>query len=154
MRHRRTNQREAIKSALTEAGRPLSPQEILTAARILAPGIGIATVYRAIKDLTEEEWLAAVEIPGEPARYERGGKPHHHHFHCRGCARVFEVDACPGQFARITPPGFVLEGHEILLRGLCPDCSGNGTADAPAVHAEHEEHTCGGGDHGHHHGSA
>lgn len=117
---RRTGQREAIKKALEEADRPLSPQEILEGARSHSPGVGIATVYRAIKDLADAEWLATVEMPGDAARYELSSKPHHHHFHCRKCDRVFEVYSCPGRFE--APKGFVLEGHELLLKGLCPEC--------------------------------
>ena len=42
---RSTRQRTAIRETLAEAGRPLSPQEILTAAHAQVPGLGIATVY-------------------------------------------------------------------------------------------------------------
>ncbi|NUN95068.1 MAG: transcriptional repressor, partial [Candidatus Omnitrophica bacterium] len=86
------------------------------------PGLGIATVYRTLKSLLEEGSVVAVEMPGQALRYEAAGKEHHHHFHCRGCGRVFEVEGCPTGIGRLTPPGFRLEGHEIVLHGLCPDC--------------------------------
>ncbi len=119
---RRTQQREAIKKALGEAGRPLSPHEILEEARAHSPGMGIATVYRAVKQLVDADWLAPVEIPGEPPRYEVVRQDHHHHFYCRECGRVFAVQHCPGDFRRMTPRGFRLESHEVLLRGVCAEC--------------------------------
>jgi Fur family ferric uptake transcriptional regulator len=64
----------------------------------------------------------AVEIPGQPTLYELAAKPHHHHFLCRTCGRVFEVEGCVGHFQQLTPKGFELEGHEVILRGRCLDC--------------------------------
>ncbi len=121
---RNTHQRTAIRSAIEEADRPLSPQEILSSAQDQAPGLGIATVYRNIKAMVEEGWLRAVELPGVPSRYEVAGKGHHHHFHCRSCDRVFEVDDCPGRVADLAPSGFRPEAHDIILYGLCPACAG------------------------------
>ncbi len=120
---RKTNQRDAIRGVLERAGRPLSPQEVLEQAREAVPGLGLATVYRALKALTESGWLHAVELPGAAARYERAGKQHHHHFHCRGCDRVYDVDACPGALNRLSPRGFQLESHEIVLYGRCERCA-------------------------------
>ncbi len=119
---RHTRQRDAIASALQAAGRPLSPQELLAAARGDHPGLGIATVYRTLKALLADGALRAVELPGAPARYELAGKGHHHHFHCRRCDGVFEVDACPAGIRGLLPGGFLLERHEIILYGLCAAC--------------------------------
>jgi Fur family transcriptional regulator, ferric uptake regulator len=119
---RHTRQREAIRKALAEAGRPLSPQELLAAARGTLPRLGIATVYRTVKAMLEDGTVRAVELPGAPARYELSGKGHHHHFHCRACDGVFEVEACPGRMRGLLPGGFRLERHEIILYGLCADC--------------------------------
>lgn len=119
---RGTRQRQAIRRVLEIADRPLSPQEVLDHAQGVIPGMGLATVYRALKTLVEEGWAVAVDLPGKPPRYELAGKDHHHHFHCRGCGRVFEVSGCPGNITAITPPGFRLEGHEVVLYGVCPEC--------------------------------
>jgi len=120
---RDTAQRRAIRRAFEVADRPLSPQEVLQAAQQEVAGLGIATVYRTVKGLLEENWLEPVELPGEAARYEVSGKRHHHHFLCRGCDRVFEIEGCPGSLRGLTPPGFTLESHEVVLYGRCPGCS-------------------------------
>lgn len=125
---RDTQQRRAIRQAFREAGRPLSPQEVLEVAAPESPGLGVATVYRTVKGLVEQGWLATVTLPGEPPRYEVAGKEHHHHFHCRGCGRVFEIEGCPGELARMTPKGFVLENHEVVLYGRCAGCGTEGRA--------------------------
>ncbi len=119
---RNTRQRDAIRAAIVAAKRPLSPQEILDAASDEVPELGIATVYRTVKTLIEENVLTTVELPGAQARYEVAHLDHHHHFHCRTCDRVYEVEGCPGDLRRLTPRGFRTDHHEIILTGLCAGC--------------------------------
>ena len=128
---RDTSQRRAIRQAVESAGRPLSASEILVTARRAVPGLGIATVYRAVRRMQEEGTLRQVDLPGDAPRYESSGKEHHHHFHCRSCSRVYEVEACPGQFAMQGPPGFSVEDHEVILYGRCPTCMASRGAVAP-----------------------
>ncbi|MCB1161449.1 MAG: transcriptional repressor [Candidatus Krumholzibacteriia bacterium] len=119
---RRTRQREAILAALQRTDRPLSPREILVEAARTVPQLGIATVYRQVTRLIEAGELREVALPGEPSRYELAGKGHHHHFRCRRCERVYELDRCPGNFRTLAPAGFLVEDHDLLLTGLCPGC--------------------------------
>lgn len=118
---RDTRQRRAVRRVLEAADRPLSPQEILEAAQIELPQLGIATVYRSVKTLVEDGILEPVELPGEGQRYEIAGKHHHHHFHCNGCGKVFEVEGCGVQESSI-PPEFEVEDHYVVLYGKCADC--------------------------------
>ncbi|MCW8129453.1 MAG: transcriptional repressor [Planctomycetota bacterium] len=120
---RKTVQRQAIREAIEEASRPLSPQEVLDLARARVKRIGIATVYRTIKSLLAEGVLKAVDLPGEPPRYEPAGKHHHHHFRCRTCNKVYEIEGCPKDLKRMAPRGFRVEGHDLVLYGLCAGCA-------------------------------
>lgn len=120
---RKTEQKAAIRRAIEEAQRPLGAQEVLTAAQSFTPGLGIATVYRNLKTLVEEGWLAPVELPGEPCRYEIADLDHHHHFQCGYCGRVFDIPGCSKAIERSVPEGFAVERHEVLLYGRCADCA-------------------------------
>ena len=120
---RNTVQRRAIHKVLEQSGRPMGPPEIYEAAKSHAPGLGIATVYRTIKRLIEDGFLAQVELPGEAPRYEVSGKGHHHHFRCNGCSKVFDLQGCPGPFKQKLPKGFHLDSHEVYLFGRCGDCA-------------------------------
>lgn len=119
---RDTRQRRAIREAISAADRPLTPAEIHAGARGQVQGLGLATVYRTLRILADEGVIAEVQVPGEAPRYEMADKAHHHHFYCRSCERVFEVEGCPGDLAGLTPPGFALDGHELLLFGTCAGC--------------------------------
>ena len=126
---RNTRQRQTICSVVEQHDRPLSPKELHEAARLRLPRVGMATVYRAIRELVADGWLRPVGIPGETARYEKSGKPHHHHFLCRRCDAVWEVDACPPGIEQLTPARFVVEAHEITLFGLCQGCREDASVD-------------------------
>ena len=117
---RNTNQRRAIRQAIEDADRPLDANEVLAEAN--AEGLGLATVYRTLKLGVEEGWLKPVELPNAPTRYEMAGKKHHHHFECRDCNKVFDVEGCPGNLQALVPEGFTLEDHEIILYGNCGKC--------------------------------
>jgi Fur family ferric uptake transcriptional regulator len=120
---RDTRQRRAIRAAFLANDRPLDPNEVLELAASGHSGLGIATVYRNIKSLLEEGWLTSVELPGEVTHYELAGKEHHHHFHCRSCGKVFELNACLPNVQKLAPMGFQVAGHDLLLYGACRDCS-------------------------------
>lgn len=123
MHRRNTTQRRAIRQVFSDTNRPLSTQEVLAAAQRYKPGIGIATVYRTLKLLIDERWLATVRLPTQPPRYEIGGKPHHHHFYCVQCGRAFEIAGCPEFLDSMVPAGFTLKGHDLVLNGHCRECT-------------------------------
>lgn len=120
-----TQQGNAIRQILQNAGKPLSPQEIFDMAQKEVSGLGIATVYRNLKSLQQEGAVVAVELPGQSPRWELAPESHHHHFLCNTCDKLYEINACPEDLQRLLPEGYILEEHDILLRGLCNDCSRN-----------------------------
>lgn len=120
---RRTRQRAAIAETLRVAARPLTPAELLLEAQHQVPGLGIATVYRAIRAMLDDGSARQVDLPGSAPRYEPAHLGHHHHFQCRACGEVFEIHGCPGDLARLAPPGFELDGHDVVLFGRCGRCA-------------------------------
>ncbi|PYE54508.1 Fur family transcriptional regulator [Deinococcus yavapaiensis] len=124
MIQRNTRQRDTILAVLERAEGPLSAPELLCRAQQDLPGLGIATVYRTLKLLTEDGRVRSVNLDGE-SLFERADLPHHHHFACRVCGKVFDLDVCPLALPQglAVPPGYLVEGHEVTLYGVCPGCS-------------------------------
>jgi Fur family ferric uptake transcriptional regulator len=120
---RKTKQRDAVHEALDHAERPLSVAELLEAASRQIDGLGVATVYRTVGALLAEGGIEAVEIPGEPVRYERSDKGHHHHFQCEKCDRVFDIGGCLDNLRTLVPPEFRLSSHAVTLFGVCAGCA-------------------------------
>jgi Fur family transcriptional regulator, ferric uptake regulator len=119
---KKTRQKQAVQSVFAAAAGPLGPQEIAAAARESVPGLGIATVYRCIKELMEVGWLVSVLTP-VGTRFESAGKEHHHHFFCSECTRTFDIGGCVGGFDQFVPAGFLAEGHELTISGKCESCA-------------------------------
>jgi len=110
----------------------MTPAEIWTVARSLSPGLGIATVYRALRILMDMGAVEVVEIPGAPPHYERKHPHHHHHFLCDDCQRVFEVEACTSGIDQLAPAGYVVKRHSLTLYGTCVECAAKGKSVAAA----------------------
>jgi Fur family ferric uptake transcriptional regulator len=101
----------------------LSIDEVLKAGRESVVSLNQATVYRNLKLLVQNGWLIKIHTPELGSLYEKAGKEHHHHFQCRSCDRLFEISGCAFNERGSTPPGFVTEGHEVYLFGICPACN-------------------------------
>ena len=113
--------RDAVIGLIRRTDRPLTADEIREALR--TTGIGTATVYRIVNRALEAGEIAKVELPGSPARFESADLPHHHHFECDSCKRVFDVPGCAKGVGALAPQGFAIESHEIILRGQCAECN-------------------------------
>lgn len=120
---RDTQQRNAIRKALVDAARPLSVNELLKIVQHEVAGLGIATVYRNLKALQEAGWVIQVDLPGQSSRWEIAPESHHHHFLCNTCDALFEIQGCPEGMEKLSPKGYVMEEHDILLRGQCEVCT-------------------------------
>jgi Fur family ferric uptake transcriptional regulator len=124
---RDTQQRGSIWAALANSGRPLSVNEVFELARKKVGGLGIATVYRNLKNLQTQGMIIKVGLPGQAPRWEVIPENHHHHFLCRKCDKIFEINDCPEDLIRMLPSGYTLEEHDILLRGICSECNATKT---------------------------
>jgi Fur family transcriptional regulator, ferric uptake regulator len=119
---RSTRQRDVLRAVFTSAPRPLGPREAMALAQQSLPSLGIATVYRAIKDLLAKGWLVPVTV-SSGTRFEPADRGHHHHFYCQACDRAFDLDGCASNLSRLVPAGFVVESHELTITGLCDACA-------------------------------
>ncbi|MDO4263060.1 MAG: Fur family transcriptional regulator [Deinococcus sp.] len=124
MSPRTTRQREVIAQIIAEAEGPLGVPEIHSRAQQALPRLGIATVYRTLKLLSEQHQIHAIAVDGE-SMYEKTGQGHHHHFSCERCRRVFTLHICPVDLPHGTvfAEGFRVHSHEVTLYGLCPTCA-------------------------------
>lgn len=121
---RSTRQRDVIARVLETAEGPLAVADILVRTQADVPSVGLATVYRTLKLLSDQGHVHPVTLDGETL-YEASGRGHHHHFSCTVCGRVFTLHACPVSIpaGTVYAGGFVVEAHEVTLYGRCPTCA-------------------------------
>ncbi|GGM72865.1 hypothetical protein GCM10012275_49370 [Longimycelium tulufanense] len=120
---RATGPRLAVAAALEEMGGHRTADEVH--AHLVRAGTRIprASVYNALAALTGAGICAVADVGHGPAVYEvnRGW---HHHFVCRICRRVSDVDCEVGTSPCLTPDGAVglVEQAQVIFRGICPEC--------------------------------
>jgi Fe2+ or Zn2+ uptake regulation protein len=126
-------QRIAIARAADDTlHRAFSVEELTTSVRRDHPGIGLATVYRAVTAMAAAGFVEPLGTRDGAVLYARcRSGSHHHHMLCTGCGAVTDV-ACPVRpDAPARPDGFQVTGHRLVLYGLCVACGGR-TAEGGA----------------------
>jgi Fur family transcriptional regulator, ferric uptake regulator len=124
-----TDRRRAVAAAADGFGGAFTVEDLVHSARGLSPGIGVATVYRAVAAMETAGSLARVGSREGSALYVRcSAEGHHHHLVCTACGRVTYTE-CPLERVTAgdgrTTHGFIVTSHEITLYGLCATCAGN-----------------------------
>ena len=123
---RDTPQRKAVAQALHDAGRPLTAAELHHAAEQALPGLGVATVYRVIKDLQTSGEARRLTLPDDQPRYEWATEgASHAHFVCDSCHKAICLDeeaAPPPPRPNNLPEGFEVEESAVSFLGTCPEC--------------------------------
>jgi len=120
-----TTAQQHILDILQKSNKHLSAADIFSLAKKRQPRIGVATVYRALKHLTQ---IAAIEKHSFDRRetlYEIRPTVHHDHLICEKCGIIIEfendtIESLQTEIARAH--GFRLTHHELDLFGLCPAC--------------------------------
>lgn len=141
---RTSSQRLTIARAADAAsGRAFSVEDLAEAVRATDPGIGIATVYRAVGAMEATGFIEQLGTHNGAALYARCATgAHHHHLLCTSCNAVADVE-CPVVGAPSDERGFRVTGHRLVLYGLCGACGAQTDRDGEAG-AAREADCCGG----------
>lgn len=119
---KRTGCREGIISVITEAGQPLSENEIRSR---LTGNFDRTTFYRSFKTLLENNILHKIVVNNQLVKYALG-KPatktkNHAHFYCTLCDGIMCLEPVTIDLSGI-PAGFLVQETEIIIKGLCIQC--------------------------------
>ena len=122
---RPTRQRTAIEADIDQSDEFRSAQEVH--ASLVAGGdkIGLATVYRTLQAMVDEEALDSLRTDDGEIVYRRCSTGHHHHLVCRDCGRTVEVEgpAVERWADKVSAEhGFSDVSHTLELFGRCGDC--------------------------------
>lgn len=128
-RGRVSRQRASIARAVASLLGAFTVDDLARAVREEEPGVGTATLYRAVSAMADSGHLEVVgERDGARLYAACDADGHHHHIVCTGCGR-FEAAPCAISHAtrdHAEGAGFVLAAHDLTLYGLCPACAGGG----------------------------
>ncbi|MDH4210110.1 MAG: transcriptional repressor [candidate division WOR-3 bacterium] len=99
----------------------LTAEKIYTALTDKMPMLSMTTVYNTLNSFLKAGIVSAITITGTEIRYGFITTPHHH-FLCRNCGSITDIDiACPIAERK------VVDGHKIeeihgYFKGLCKKC--------------------------------
>jgi Fur family transcriptional regulator, ferric uptake regulator len=122
---RQTRQRAAVLELLGRLDGFRSAQELHGLLRDSGEAVGLATVYRALQALVEEQQVDVLRADDGEAAYRRCSPVHHHHLVCRVCARAVEIADPPVErwASRIAAEhGFADVRHQLEVYGTCSIC--------------------------------
>jgi len=129
MKSRNTLQKDLVLSAVKMLCHPTA-DEVYTHIAAGHPAISRGTVYRNLNLLVDSGKLRKVLVPDAADRFDVTLE-RHYHIRCRVCGTVDDI-ALPYQddlIARIPDTGgFLVEGHDIMLIGICPACCSHSPA--------------------------
>ena len=126
--HRNSGARRAVVELLGRQHCCLTAQEIFDQLRSEGRRVGIASVYRALEQLTRDGFVQRIDIGAGIARFEpiHSSGEHHHHLVCDGCGKVeaFADEELERALRRVEGrTGYSIAGHDVVLRGACADCA-------------------------------
>jgi len=125
-----TPQRQAIVDTILDSvGKHLTVEEIFDIVKKKRPEIGLATVYRTIVLMHEENLVTRLDLKDGTARYEltREDEHHtHHHLVCIKCSQVLEfmddlLDPIEEEIGN--KYNFRVLDHSLKFYGICNECA-------------------------------
>jgi Fe2+ or Zn2+ uptake regulation protein len=125
--HRLTGPRLAVAELVARRDGHFTAADLVTDARRRHPGIGRATIFRALDLFASLQLVERVDLPGGDHAYVACDPVHHHHAICTGCGRSLDVDdfGLTGVLAAIGGrSGFRVTAHRLEIFGLCTACQG------------------------------
>ena len=135
---RPTANRILIAGALASAGRPLSLMELEEQLET----VDKSGIFRSLMLFRDKHMLHAIEDGSNGVRYElchSHNEDHdddgHAHFFCTECNRTYCLNDIPTPDIEL-PAGFSKASVNIVVKGICPECSGHHHDN------DHQNHKC------------
>jgi len=122
-----TPRRKAVIDIFMKCRVHLSPYDVYMKLKNKLPTLGLPTVYRILAEFKNSGILVQSLSDDCQLRYALCTLPHqhHHHFTCRKCKKVEEVDFCNfkgiSQFIE-NKLNAKVDSHQLQIEGLCSKC--------------------------------
>lgn len=119
-----TPQRLAVLQYLDTHHTHPTVEEIYHSLKKKTPSLSKTTVYNTLEILKKHHVIHAISITRNEHRYDLR-KEIHHHFLCRNCGTIQDIDLqCPN-IQKIQKLGYKIEEMHGYFKGLCPKCKNN-----------------------------
>ena len=124
--YRLTAPRRVVAEAVAGRDGHFSAADLVADARRREPGIGRATIFRALDLLASLNLVERLDLPAGDHAYVACDASHHHHAICTGCGRSLDIDdrGLSDVLSAIgAGSGFRVSGHRLEVFGTCASCA-------------------------------
>jgi Fe2+ or Zn2+ uptake regulation protein len=123
--YRLTGPRRAVAELVARREGHFTAAELESDAQAHRPGIGRATIFRALEVLLSLGVVERIDLPSGEHAYVTCDPSHHHHVVCSACGRAVDIDdaglrAVVEEIEERT--GYRVDTHRLELFGACPAC--------------------------------
>ncbi len=117
---------QAVLNAVRSTGDHPTALEIYEMVKRERPRIGLASIYRILHLLVEQDYIRELRLGDESCRYDAHIERHDHAI-CKSCGILIDLPMdvkLPQQILESAAhsAGIVLESYEVRLYGLCSSC--------------------------------
>ena len=129
--YRLTEPRRVVAEAVAGRVGHFTAADLVADARRRQPGIGRATIFRALDLLASLKLVERLDMPAGDHAYVSCEPAHHHHAICTGCGRSLDIDdlGLSEVLSAIgARSGFLVSAHRLEVFGLCSACARAGAA--------------------------
>ncbi|WP_327328097.1 transcriptional repressor [Streptomyces sp. NBC_01210] len=126
-----TAQRMAMLMAVCESPGHLDADTLRERAQRVTGRLSLQATYNVLRALTDAGLVRCTQIPGHPSRYEIEHHDNHHHFVCRRCGAIRDVECTVGAAPCMEPQlpkEYETQEAAVTFWGLCPDCRDSAVA--------------------------
>ena len=116
-----TAKRAAVLQVLRESPGHLQPDEIHRRAKVLYPGMVLATVYNNLHALCEEGLIRRIRTADGADYYDKTPTPHEHAL-CIGCGAMLDLEL--GDLAKTfaNKTALPIHSYDLIVHTTCPQC--------------------------------
>ena len=116
-----SKQKDAILNIILSSPVHLTAEEIFLECKRQNVSISIATVYRNLGILVEEEKIGKVSLPGQPDRYDKLLTSHFHAI-CDRCHQIEDIDLPDLTEFLEKQTGLRIHSYEVCVHHVCAAC--------------------------------
>lgn len=122
-RKRNTRQKAVVYQVVLDSNDHPTAEKVYERARKELSNISLGTVYRILKELSQEGKIKEI-IVNKQSHFE-GRTDFHHHFICKSCGKIEDVKTplCRYTCKKVEQKGYVVEDIEYKFYGLCSKCA-------------------------------
>jgi Fe2+ or Zn2+ uptake regulation protein len=96
--------------------------QIYTDLKTNNPALSKTTVYNTLDALEKHGIIQAITISGSELHYDLAEDNMHHHFYCKRCGKIIDIEITCPNIEKMSEYGHKVEEIHGYIKGICKEC--------------------------------